>query len=130
DDDLGVGERPERVAARDQTLAQLAEVVDLAVEDDAHGAVFIRHRLIGGGAQVDDAQAAEAEANARRRGHVQPLVVRPSMHEAIAHGHDRLGADRRAVERQFTADATHYFLYAGAPPPAPVAARLFARRVD
>src|SRR5438093_13324594 len=41
DDDLGVGEGPESVAACEQTLAQLVEVVDLAVEDDPHGAVFV-----------------------------------------------------------------------------------------
>src|SRR5881296_1662584 len=45
DDDLGVGEGPESVTAYGQALAQLAEVVDLAVEDDPHGAVFVCHRL-------------------------------------------------------------------------------------
>src|SRR5437660_9829793 len=41
DDDLGVGEGPEPVAACEQTLAQLVEAVDLAVEDAPHGAVLV-----------------------------------------------------------------------------------------
>ncbi len=61
-DDFGVGVRSELVAARDQALPDLAIVVDLAVEDQLHGAVLVADRLVGGGAQIDDAEAAEAEA--------------------------------------------------------------------
>ena len=34
------------------------EVVDLAVEDDVHGAVFVRHRLAGGIPEVDNLEPA------------------------------------------------------------------------
>ena len=46
--------------------AQLAEVVDLAVEDDLHRAVLVGDRLVAG-LEVDDREPAEAEADARRR---------------------------------------------------------------
>src|SRR3989442_13688709 len=41
DDHLGIGVAAERVAARDQALAQLAEVVDLAFENEPHRSVFV-----------------------------------------------------------------------------------------
>ena len=65
-----------RVAARCGTggparraLAELPVVVDLAVEDQLDRAVFVADRLVGGLAQIDDAQAAEAQpgGQARRR---------------------------------------------------------------
>ncbi len=51
--------------------AQIAVVVDLAVEDDPAGAVFVRHRLMAAGA-IDDREPAMAE---RRRG---PSSKKPS----------------------------------------------------
>ena len=64
DDDLGVAVRarsggPRRSSSR----AQLAEVVDLAVEDDDDRAVLVEDRLVAG-LEVDDAQALDAEADA------------------------------------------------------------------
>ena len=48
DDDLRVGAGPEAMAGRRQLRAHLGEVVDLAVEHDPHGAVFVGQRLIAG----------------------------------------------------------------------------------
>jgi hypothetical protein len=39
-----------------QLRTKLAEVVDLAVVRDPHGAIFVRHRLVGERRQVDDAE--------------------------------------------------------------------------
>ena len=50
----------EMVAARLEIAAQLAMVVDLAVEDDPDRAVFVGHRLVAAGA-IDDRQTAMAE---------------------------------------------------------------------
>ena len=44
-EELGVAGRVQLVAARQHELAQLGVVVDLAVVDDDHRTVFVRHRL-------------------------------------------------------------------------------------
>ena len=49
-----------RVARALQALAQLAVVVDLAVEDDRDRAVLVEDRLVAGG-EVDHAQALDPE---------------------------------------------------------------------
>ena len=80
-------------------------VVDLAVEDDPHAAVFVRQRLLSR-AQVDDAEAAMGE---RRVGvAVQPGFVRTAMRDDVAHPH---GARRRvlveSVDGDDSGDAAH-----------------------
>jgi hypothetical protein len=52
-DGLGVAPRREPVAARDQLITQFPVVVDFAVEDDPHRAVFVGDRLTASG-HVDD----------------------------------------------------------------------------
>ena len=64
-DDFRVALRLERVALGDQLLPDLPVVVDLAVEDDPQGAADVGHRLVAA-AEVDDAQAAMAEADVVR----------------------------------------------------------------
>ena len=61
---------------------QLLEVVDLAVEDDDDGAVLVVQRLLAG-REVDDRQAAVAEADARRE--VQAALVRAAVVLALVH---------------------------------------------
>jgi hypothetical protein len=61
--DLGVGAAAEPRAASGQLGAQLAVVVDLAVEGDRQVARGRGHRLVAGRRQIDDCQAAEAQAN-------------------------------------------------------------------
>ena len=62
-DDFGVGRRVERWPAASSSRAQLAEVVDLAVEHDPDRAVLVVNRLMAG-RQIDDAQAAHPERHA------------------------------------------------------------------
>ena len=62
----------ELMAARDQPLAELPVVVDLAVEDQLDRAVFVGDRLVGRLAQIDDAQAAEARARRAARSRRRP----------------------------------------------------------
>ena len=73
DDDFGVGRRVEAVAGGLELAAQLAEVVDLAVEDDPDRAVLVVDRLVAG-REVDDAQPAHAERHALVHPHA--LIVR------------------------------------------------------
>ena len=54
-DHLGVAARAQLVAPLEQLLAQLAEVVDLAVEDDGDGAVLVGDRRVAGD-QIDDCE--------------------------------------------------------------------------
>ena len=65
DDGFGVGLGAERWPRASQVAAQLAVVVDLAVEDDPDRAVLVGHRLLAAGA-VDDGQAPVAERHPRR----------------------------------------------------------------
>ena len=95
------------MAVGNQSRPQCLEVVDLAVERDADGTVFVRHRLIAERRQVDDRETTEAEADAVVVADEDSLRVGSAMVETIAHRHDVLGADWRTVERQFTADAAH-----------------------
>jgi hypothetical protein len=70
------------VAARSSSRAQLAEVVDLAVEHDPHRAVFVVDRLMAG-REIDDAEAPHAERHAI--GDPRTLVVRAAVPNHIAH---------------------------------------------
>ncbi len=65
-DHLGVAARRERVPGALQVGAQLAVVVDLAVEDDGDGAVLVEDRLIAG-REVDHAQPLDPKPDAGRR---------------------------------------------------------------
>ena len=60
---LGVafGEEPVTLAA--QLASQFTEIVDAAVEDEAKAEFIVDHRLLGGGREVEDAQAAVAEGH-------------------------------------------------------------------
>ena len=49
---VGVGFK--NVSARQQFFTQRAVIVDFTVEDDAQRAVFVGHRLIAGGGEIND----------------------------------------------------------------------------
>ena len=59
---LGVGAAVELVALGLELGTEFLEVVDLAVEDNDDAAVLIGHGLSAGLGQVEDRQAAEAQA--------------------------------------------------------------------
>ena len=110
DDGFGVGLGAERVAAGLEIAAQLAMVVDLAVEDDPHRAVFVGHRLIAAGA-IDDGQAPVAERQPRRvevAAAVGAAMVEPVGHRPDGRGHV---FGQVAVEGHKAANAAHAELY-------------------
>ena len=116
DDHLGVGGGGEAVPRVRELAPKLAKVVDLAVEDDLHGAVFRANRLVAR-REVDDAQAPHAQADARL--HAHPLVVGPSVANDVAHpAHEpRVGVETlrgvRVIARQRVGeagDSTHDIL--------------------
>ena len=74
--------------SRSQRGAQLAVVVDLAVEDHPDGAVLVGDRLVAG-RDVDDAQAPHAERDAVLD--VEALVVRSAVADDVAHALQQRG---------------------------------------
>ena len=67
-------------------------VVDLAVEDQPQRAIFVAHRLVTCGAEVENGQAAEAERDAALQ--VLTVIVGAAVHQRAVHCSD--------VARQFT----------------------------
>jgi hypothetical protein len=106
DDRLGVGVRAVDVALGLELGAQVGVVVDLAAEGEPDGAVLVRHRLVPGRSEVDDREAAVAEADARRG--PGAAVVRPAVDELLAHGGDDVLARGEVVTcRQDSTDPAH-----------------------
>ena len=99
-DGLGIGVGLERVAGRLELRAQLAEVVDLTVEDDLHAPVLVAHRLRSV-REVDDRQAAKSQA--RVLGFEEALVVRTAMLLHAGHRFEQPSIGRSPEAR----DATH-----------------------
>src|SRR6266566_5174536 len=92
--DFGVRSAAKGVPTRFQVRAQLAIVVDFAVEDHGNAFVFVINRLLASD-EIDDRQAPHAEAHA-----VADYIafrVRPAMDHAIAHRAQQL---MRAVRRR------------------------------
>ena len=95
-DYLGVGAAPKRFARGLEFPVQVLEVVDLAIEDNVAGAIVGRHRLMSGGAQVDDAEPVEAE---------------PDLHPMAGGGRVHLKGAGRAISQRSQDEA----LIVGAP---------------
>jgi hypothetical protein len=105
EDGLGVAVGAQHVPAGYEPAAQLLVVVDLAVEDDRFGAVFVEDRLLAPG-QVDDTEPSHSETHAPP--HPDALVVRAAVLQGGAHpAHERLrdGALSLAIDQ--TSDAAH-----------------------
>src|SRR2546425_1124360 len=102
-DHLGVARRGERPARRGEPGAKLAEVVDLAVEDDVELAVGARHRLTTGD-EIDDGKPCHAEPDARTIvADPRPLVVGAAMLQRPQHGRERARGNAADV----AGDAAH-----------------------
>src|SRR5262249_14578414 len=82
EDHLGVRLRLEDEPGRFQHGAERAIVVELTVVDEPDGVVVVGHRLLPAG-DVDDRQAAEAEADAVRG--EQSFVVGTTMNHRVLH---------------------------------------------
>src|SRR5207245_74756 len=86
-----------------RTGAKLAEVVDLAVEDDVELAVGARHRLTTGD-EIDDGKPCHAEPDARTIvADPRPLVVGAAMLQRPQHGRERARGNAADV----AGDAAH-----------------------
>src|SRR5579863_10575432 len=108
DDDLGVGVGSEAVALAFEFAAQLREVVDLAVICDPDGSVFVAHRHVADGGQIENGEAAAAQADV---GTIWELavpkagVVWAAMRLNLRHARQRFPIS--AIH--YTADSAHDF---------------------
>ena len=105
--DLGVGPGPELVTGFLQLVAQLDEIVDLAVEHDLNRSVFIANRLPAA-ADVDDAQPAMAQPDLPI--HQLALAVRATMTDGLVHPAQGSPINRMARQVKNSANATHTVL--------------------
>ena len=88
--------------------AQFAKVVDLAAEDDGQAAVWRGHRLMPGGAQVDDRQSRMREAGHARRGVPLPHAVRATVSKRRLHRvQGRTHIEPAGAHAHDAGDATH-----------------------
>jgi len=131
DDRLGVGRGGEPVAVGLELLAQLPEVVDLAVEDDPDAPVLVGDRLIAAG-EVDDGEPSHAETGAIGAGGIgagrtgapsaedaSPLAVGSPMRNDVIHALEHVGRDRAAGSQTVDADyAAHLVIPTAFPLPA------------
>ena len=85
-------------------VPELAIVVDLAVEHDPHGPVFVRHGLLTAG-QVDDAQTAHAERDAVAE--IDAFLVRATMDHDAAHVSNLVLEDGPTVPPHDSGDTAH-----------------------
>ena len=73
------------MAADNELIAKLTRVVDLAVEHNADGAVFVPHRLAAA-RRVDDNETLVAKPHTEATINVNPCTIRPSMPKCPGHG--------------------------------------------
>ena len=104
-DHLGVGVREEAVAQPGELLAQVAVVVDAAVEDDGQAQLGIDHGLGAGRREVDDGEPPMGQGHRARR--PDPRAVRPSGGQPVRAAPERGQVGRSAVEAALTDDSAH-----------------------
>ena len=103
-DGLGVALGAEPMAVSHQLAMQFLVVVDLAVEDDPHGPVFVEHRLLSA-FEIDDAEAPHAERDTVLD--VNALLVGAAMHHHSTHRTDLVLEDGLVVPADDSSDAAH-----------------------
>ena len=105
DDGFAVGMRLEMVTAFQQPLAQLAVVIDLAVENQGDVAGFVGERLVAG-FEINNAQPPDGQ---RDVGQLKfAAAVRPAMEDASRHRVDALSVRQRLkLQIENSANSTH-----------------------
>ena len=107
--DLGIALRAEWTAPGLQLGTELAVVVDLAVKGDDERTIVIFHRLGAGGGEVDNREAAMAQANAAVGGNPIAGAIGAARDHGVADGGQLFVADRfaRSVIKDGS-DAAHF----------------------
>src|SRR5260370_38103383 len=90
---------------RQKFRRELAVVIDLTIEDDPEGSVFVGQRLVAG-LQVDDAQTTHPDAETAVR--VKPAAIRPATGQHLSHSEQALTVRwPRPVAAEDAEDAAH-----------------------
>ena len=108
EDDLGVAAGKKPVAERDEFVAQLAVIVDAAVEDDVEAEVWVRHRLLRLLAEIDHLQAAVTQRDAVE--HQAALAVRPARGQLVGHASEQRLVNSSVSGRIEPSDTAHTYL--------------------
>src|SRR5437588_12751232 len=93
------------MAAGFELDAQLLEIVNLAVEDDDDVAVFVGHRLMAQGREVDDRQPAVAETD--RSIGIAAFAIGTTVRDDVGHALEEIGGHRFALAIANANNATH-----------------------
>src|SRR5262249_53012075 len=106
-DHLGVGLGLEFFADRLELLAQLEEIVDLAVVDDDMTAVGGGHRLVAARTGIDDGKAAKAERDMELGAEPVAGAIGPAMRDLVREVADFGLLDGTATEIKDPGNSTH-----------------------
>ncbi len=92
-----------------QFIPQRLEVVNLTVEDHADGPILVGHGLTPGRGQIDDAEAAVAEAatDTALMTQIDAGIIRPPMRQETRHPSKEIFIDQGTREIKFSANAAH-----------------------
>jgi hypothetical protein len=99
---LGIGLAPEPVPSFEQTGTEFPVIVDLTVERNPHGTVFVGHRLPAILTKINDAEPTMTQRHVVIR--IQAGAVRPAMGERSGHA-----PDQRLVFPGKSGNTTHGF---------------------
>jgi len=100
-----VGLRAKDVPGREQLFAERAVIIDLAIEDEGNGFVFVEDRLLAA-RDINDGKPSVSEPDARPE--EEAFTVRSTMRDGARHRSNGLAIDSGySVERKDPCNATH-----------------------
>ena len=105
EDDFGVALREEAISLLHELAAQLAIIINAAVENDREAEQRIDHRLLRCGRKIDDAETAVTERNALLR--ERAVRIGTARSHCPVHRRKRFACNG-AVERHLAANSTHF----------------------
>ena len=104
-DNFSIATGIETVAAGLQLTPQLGKIVDFSIENHPDTLILVVYRLVPAG-HINDAQPPHAQPYAIA--HIEPVVVRPPMHDGVAHKpHKGFGDLALPLCANHSSDATH-----------------------
>jgi hypothetical protein len=95
-ENLGVRVRAKGMSLPDELLSESLIVVDLAVEHELDGSIFVGHRLAARLGKIDDRKSAMPQSDAAVRGEPLADAVGPSSVHVIADDAQFVSADLRS----------------------------------
>src|SRR5579875_1282202 len=107
---FGIAAASVNMAPRFQRRAMLGVIVYFAIEDNPYTAVFVAHRLMATGGQIDDRQPAKTQSQPPVTAYVHAFIVGSAMRHRTSHpGQHRVIQSRlKPRVRVYTGDATHH----------------------